>query len=391
MLRPRALCVTSPNWLGTAYLPRLLKQAGYQVTLLAHPHSYAAKSRCVEHLIPASWDPAVNVEILRKHLDEQTLAYDWFTLGDDPTLWEVLRRRQEPWTAACLPIDPAGMGAQLLISKASFMVEALKRGLPIPPSRMAASRDALGEAAGSLGFPVIIKPVQGSGGRGIFTARSMDELRQSARSAEEGAYLVQRLISGQVGSTAVLFDRGTPRAWLPSYKRKVFPEPYGQSTARQRVHLPDSEETLTRFGRMLGAHGIMAFDWILPDDGGQALIFECNGRPPSYMYMIEEVGLDLAGAIADMRTRERLRTPPPETMGDEIAIFPQNAVRAIALSDWKRLASWLLSPPGPLPWNEPRILAAQFRFLAGLLYRKLLTSLRPSEQRHPPKHRLSTP
>jgi hypothetical protein len=143
------------------------------------------------------------------------------------------------------------------------------------------------------------------------------------------------------------------------------------------------EEALAGFGRMLGAHGIMCFDWILPDDGGQALILECNGRPPAYLYLIESVGLDLAGTLRALHAGTLARMPPPATTGEEIAIFPQNAVRAIAMSDWKRLASWLLFPPGPLPWNEPRILAAQLRFLAGKLTRKLFSSIRASRTAPP--------
>ena len=110
----------------------------------------------------------------------KTPAYDWVLLADDPTLMEALRRRGEPWTAACLPVDPSGLGAELLTSKATLMEEALKRELPIPPSRPAASRNALGDAAGSLGLPVIVKPVQGSGGRGNF-ARPLTTSRIGAR------------------------------------------------------------------------------------------------------------------------------------------------------------------------------------------------------------------
>ncbi len=367
---PNALCVTSPDWLGTVHLPGLLQQAGYRVTLLAHPRSYAAKSRCIERLIPASWDPAVNIEALRKHLAEGAHPYDWIILADDPTLMEALRRRREPWTAACLPTDPAGIGAELLLSKARFMEEAGRRGLPIPPSVTAASRDALGEAAEKIGFPVIIKPIQGSSGRGIFSAHSAGELRESARSAEEGAYLVQRLISGQVGGTVALFDHGTPRAWLSSYKCRVFPEPYGPSSARQRIYRSEAQEVLAGFGQMLGIHGIVSFDWIRPDDGGQALILECNGRPVSWLHMIAKVGLDLSGAIREMRLSEPPRISAPKTAGDEIAIFPQDAIRAIAQSDWKRLASWLYFPPGPLPWSEPRLFASYIRLLAVRLAKK---------------------
>lgn len=376
MNRPRALCVSSPNWLGIVHSPRVLHQAGFDVTLLAHPRSFAARSRFVERLIPATWDPAVNVELLREHLAAEPRPYDWIVLADDPTLMEALRRRSEAWTGACLPTDPAGLGAELLLSKARFMEEAQSRGLPIPPSRTAASRKELGEAAAALGFPVIVKPVQGSSGKGIFVARSADELIESARSEHEGSYLVQRFVTGRVGSTLVLFDRGVPRAWLASFKLRCHPAPYGPSTARQRVHLPESREVLAGFGRMLGIHGLAAFDWILPDEGGQALVLECNGRPFSWLHMVGAVGLDLPGAIRAMRAGEPARIAVPETTGEVIALFPQDPLRAIAESDWKRLVQWLYAPPGPLPWDEPRLFAAHLRFLAVRLVKKTLSAIR---------------
>jgi hypothetical protein len=371
MTAPRALCVTSPHWMGTVHSPRLLAQAGYAVTLIAPRSSIAAKSGFVERLIPGSSEPAAAVEQMREHLAAEARPYDRVVIADDPTLMAALRRACEPWIAPCLPVDPAGPGPELLLSKARFMEEAQERGLPVPRSRTAGSRAELAAAAESVGYPVIAKPVRGSSGNGVFVARDAAELRAGAAAAHEGAYVVQRFETGEVGGTVALFHAGAPRAWLSSYKRRVHPAPFGPSTARQRVHLPGAKAALEGFGRMLGLRGIVTFDWVLPEGGGDPLILECNGRPIAWLHMISRVGLDMAGALRELREGRPATVAAPESDGPEVAIFPQDAELAIATSDWRRLASWLYAPPGPLTWDEPRVLAAYGRMLAGQLVRKL--------------------
>jgi hypothetical protein len=368
---PRALCVTSAHWMGTVHSPRLLARAGYAVTLITPLDSIAAKSAYAERLVPCSSDPAAAVEQMREHLAAEARPYDLILIADDPTLMAALRRASEPWIAPCLPVDPAGPGPELLLSKARFMEEAQARGLPVPRSRAAGSRAELAAAAEAVGYPVIAKPVLGSSGNGVFVARDPSELRAGAAAADEGAYVVQRFETGNVGGTDVLFDRGEPRAWVSSFKPRVHPAPFGPSATRRRFHYPGARAVLQGFGRMLGLRGIVTFDWVLPSGGSEPLILECNGRPAPYLHMLPRIGLDMAGALRELREGRPATVAAPESQGPEVAIFPQDAEKAIAESDWPRLASWLFAPPGPLMWDEPPLLAAYTRMLAGQLVRKL--------------------
>ncbi|MCP9232821.1 acetyl-CoA carboxylase biotin carboxylase subunit family protein [Mesorhizobium sp. LMG 17147] len=65
-------------------------------------------------------------------------------------------------------------------------------GVPVPAYRLAANAMEVESSATEIGLPVILKPAEGSGSRGVRLCRDMDELVKHAKYMLEGAYRSQR-------------------------------------------------------------------------------------------------------------------------------------------------------------------------------------------------------
>lgn len=379
-VKPRVLCVMSPDWVGTTRLPGVLSRAGCRTTLLTDPRNMTARSRYVDELIPGDRDPAANVERLRRHL-ESGAAYDWIILADDPTMVEGVRRCRESWCRGWFPIDPSSIDPEILTQKTRFVAAAQMAELPIPPSITASTADDVRAAARSIGFPVLIKPAQGSAGKGIISADTAEELE--SRLPPAGSFVVQRRIAGRTGGTLVLFDRGRPLWWHNSLRVQFWPKPYGPSCQRRSVHHPAFGGLMAKAGAMLGMTGLCEIEWILPDDGGVPRLIELNPRPPSFHYMAEQMGADLPGAIRAFLAGDKTVTAPaagPE--GPVVRLFPEDATRALESFDWLDCARWLTGSAGPLPWDDPAIFRAyvwrSMKYLVHSLIRPFKTRKRPT-------------
>lgn len=316
----------------------------------------AARSRYVDSLVPGARRPADAIECLRLHLASGA-AYDWIILADEPTMIEAVRRSREDWCRNWFPVDISSTDPDILIRKTMFLAAAREADLPIPHSISASSPDEIRAAARSIGFPLLVKPSEGSTGRGI--VRTGDAAELEALMPAAGSFVVQSLIDGRTGGTLVLYDRGVPLWWHSSLRVQFWPQPYGPSCQRRSFHLPEFEGLVKKVGTMLGLTGLCEVEWILPDDGGAPLIIEFNPRPPSFHAIAERMGADLPGAIRAFLGGDRTVTPPvagPE--GPVIRLFPEDAIRAAACLDWHGCALWLSGSAGPLPWDDPALLRA---------------------------------
>lgn len=350
----RVLCVAAPNWLGFSRFPRVLSGAGCHVSFLGHPRALTARSRFVDAVIPGSWDPDENIELLRARLAAGD-AFDWILLADDPTVLAACRRCPEPWLAPWFPVDPASAKPALLASKAEFLAAAAASGVRVPAFRPASTPAEVLAAARALGFPVIVKPVDGSAGTGVRKVASEAELPGGP---PPGAVIVQSFVAGAAGGTAVLYDHGRPVWWLSSLRTRVWPEPYGPSSCRTPVELPGVETMLTALGGATGLHGFCEFDWILPEDGSPPQVIELNPRVPAYLSAAERMGSDLSSALRAFLAGERPGAPRAPLARTPVGLFPEDLTRALAVRDWARCREWLEGTAGPVPWDDPRLFAS---------------------------------
>lgn len=98
-------------------------------------------------------------------------------------------------------VIPTARAVQLTMNREGIRrLAAEQLGLPTSRYRFAASADEMGDAAAALGFPVVVKPVMSSSGKGQSVVRSSDEVDAAWRYAESagrvkhGRVIVEELI-----------------------------------------------------------------------------------------------------------------------------------------------------------------------------------------------------
>jgi predicted ATP-grasp superfamily ATP-dependent carboligase len=180
-------------------------------------------------------------------------------------------------------------------SKAGFSRLLDRLELPQPPTRIVTSAQQLREA---IRFPAVVKTSVGTGSRGIWFIRSVDDLEGALHDLGGGAFadevLVQDLVAGTTEKAQSVFCRGQ-MIGFHAY-RQVMPGVGGGEAIKQSVRRPVVRAHLEKVGQALDWHGALSIDYIMPDDGDAPLLIDCNPRlvEPMNAY---RAGVDLVGLL----------------------------------------------------------------------------------------------
>jgi predicted ATP-grasp superfamily ATP-dependent carboligase len=190
--------------------------------------------------------------------------------SDIDTTFLLSRLQGEITPARTFPlVSPESLA--MLNNKWHFMQWLSEHGIPIPESQLLAP-DASLEGL-DLRFPLIAKPLDECGGRGVQKIKNIDDLRAYMRERQtlgSDPFLLQTFIEGDDLVFGIIAERGRVHAWTM------------QKYCADRSHAEFVEHPeLLRFGeqiaRELGHHGVAEFD-IRLDAEGRPWFIECNPR-----------------------------------------------------------------------------------------------------------------
>jgi carbamoyl-phosphate synthase large subunit len=125
-----------------------------------------------------------------------------------------------------------------------------------------------------VGWPAIIRPLDGSSSKGLYSARSIQDLQDHG--AAEQTYFAQTQIFGVEYTVSIFFDQsGVLRGVVPHRRIEVRS---GEVSKGETDRHPALMEAGEKIGRKLeGARGVLCFQAILTEDG-DAFVFEINAR-----------------------------------------------------------------------------------------------------------------
>ncbi len=360
---PSVLIAVATDMLGLARVPRLLVKAGCTVTLLSPENLLVARSRFVDHRIRTPEGPEQVAEALRRHLETRQGGYAWTIIGDEPLLKELSRRRKEGWVRPVFPVDPEGEGVDIMTSKTAFTEAASRTGLPVPSYSLCSTLEEVEAAAGTLGFPLVIKESSGSGGLQVRIVSGPEALQGAFESLEDGdPLLIQAFVPGLVGSTEVLYDHGRPVCWNSSYTVETFPKGTGASCIRKITVHPAIEEIVHRVGSLISFHGLGGIDWIHDPVTDLLKVIEFNPRPTPGYHFGPVGGVDFSLAVRDMMEGKKTVRKPHIANGQEtlVSLFPQYVVRMVDARDLRGIMKWLFgeSPRKDMPLDDPGLFLA---------------------------------
>ena len=158
---------------------------------------------------------------------------------------------------------------------------ALKNNVPCPKTYFPENANDLLRFQDELEFPLVIKPHESSGSRGIKVVNSFEELliEYSKVVSEFGPAMVQEFIpyNGAYG-VSMLFNKGEPRAIFTHKRLRQYPESGGPSTLRESVRYPEIEEYSTRLLKKVNWHGVAMVEFRIDARNNEPKLMEINPR-----------------------------------------------------------------------------------------------------------------
>jgi [lysine-biosynthesis-protein LysW]--L-2-aminoadipate ligase len=187
-------------------------------------------------------------------------------------------------------------------SKVATTARLRAASVPMPPTRIAFSKQAALAAIEALGYPFVVKPIVGSWGRLLARVNDVDAAeavlgyQESMPSANSSVYYVQRFVAPPgrdlraivTGDRVVCVVERRAEHWIRNLSRHHRPHPVR----------PTEEITgcALAAAKAVGG-GVVGVD-LLEDGEGRIVVIEVNHRP-EFRWTQEAAGTDIAAAIVD--------------------------------------------------------------------------------------------
>ncbi|MHC4738614.1 MAG: carboxylate--amine ligase [Planctomycetota bacterium] len=167
--------------------------------------------------------------------------------------------------------------------KAETLKLAIEIGVPHPKTRFISSLNEVETAGLEIGFPLVIKPTQSCGSRGIAYVYTKKELIKNyiRIHAEHPLPLIQEFIppGGNAYGVFLLFDRNSETKAVFVHKRlREFPVKGGPSTLRESVHKPELVDRSLKLLKALKWYGVAMVEYKEDPRDGKCKIMEINPR-----------------------------------------------------------------------------------------------------------------
>ncbi|WP_353228026.1 hypothetical protein [Novosphingobium sp.] len=344
---------------GPARLPQIFHEAGLAVAALCPADNLLAHSGFLRahHPLPPSRTIRVIARALAAAIRETSPQL--IIPGDEQAVIllqafaggrckAVIGHKARVIIAASLG-DPAMFAASLL--KSDTMALARSLGIAVPRGQTVASAEVAVHAAEAIGFPVYLKQSFSWAGVGVAECHDAPALRAAfaaARPRRPGLRTLARKMMGRdwyptdapmdvqsgIAGQCAMYCGLAWRGRLVGGFAGVKLEPVhgnGPSKIVKLMHDTVLEDVATRMTAALGFTGFLAFDFMIPHDGGDPLLIECNPRPVPVHHLGRHVGVDLAAALARMLDGEAPDAAPmPASRALEVVLFPHALDPALA-------------------------------------------------------------
>jgi len=221
-----------------------------------------------------------------------------------------------------IPVESARLAMDKLAMKERFA----RDGVPIPWFQEVASAEDLLEVIRQQGFPLVVKPVDSRGGRGVLQLREGVDTAwaflEARRNSPTGRVMVERFLPGPQVSTESIVLNG--KAYTPGFSDRNyefierFAPNFIENGGELPSHLPDSvqeqvREIVDQAAASLGIqNGVVKGDIVV--SGGKAHVIELAARLSGGYFCTHEIPLNVG--VSTVSAVIRLALGEPVTPAD---------------------------------------------------------------------------
>jgi hypothetical protein len=371
---PSVLVITmGTDYIAPARMPFELQRAGFRVAMLAPRNAFAAHTAFVDQIgyfpenvkfqewigIVAGTVRAVNPALILPG-DDITLRTLMQLVLDPPhglradirnELGDLIRRSLG---------NPAGWIDT--IDKSRLFELARRNGIAVAEGDIANDEAGAIAIATGLGYPVMLRQMFGSAGRGAARCESGAEVSAAMRDFPQSdawspnggpRYVVQRWIDGDVVNRASLAWNGKEIAGFTRGRLTTNPGPLGPASVVEFAGVPAVTEATRALFTLVGMHGLVGTQYIIDTQTRIPYLIEVNRRMLPATHAGALVGVNLAAALFAAVGGATWTGPTdmPPGPGLRLALFPQEWYRDMG-------STWLRTLPSDAPWQDPHLMAA---------------------------------
>lgn len=256
------------------------------------------------------------------------------------------RKRFEPTIKLAAP---AIASIKLVTPKDQLAELAKEHELNIPETWIPRTFDDLAEIGPVLTYPVIIKPADGAGGRGVCRAESQEKLETCATELGfEPPPLIQECIEGEDYCVAVLARAGELKAIMAYRNVTTFPREAGAGAVRQTVNAEPFRAETEKLLAATNWDGVAQIDFRWNESGGAPpKLIEVNARFWAGIFHSVDAGVDFPWLLYR------------QTIGEDIG----GEDTADIGSTTKTSGAWLLAAIEDIAASDPHFTAASEAWL----------------------------
>ncbi|TQD27258.1 ATP-grasp domain-containing protein [Methanolobus vulcani] len=177
---------------------------------------------------------------------------------------------------------------------------ALANNIPCPQTYFPSEMEDLLDLEADLSFPLVIKPHQGSGSRGIQIVNSYEELitRYDDVCCSFGPSMLQEFIPyGGAYGVSMLLKEGEIKASFTHKRLREYPQSGGPSTLRESVEYPQIEKYASTLLKKLKWHGVAMVEFRIDARNNKPILMEINPRFWGSLQLAISSGIDFPNML----------------------------------------------------------------------------------------------
>lgn len=233
------------------------------------------------------------VEKVKEYKPEDDRPYVLMPVFDDIQIFARNRHRFPDYIHIAVP-DPKAIDA--LYPKDSFAETVEKIGVEAPRTWMPSGEGELGNVSHELDYPVLIKPYDQTGGRGIHKVDDAQTLLEDWRENKEKykqKSLVQEVVEGEDYCLTALYDHGKRRASMAYKNLHRFPLESGAGAMRETIDDSPFTAIADKLMGELEWNGVAEFDFMWNGEAEtKPAMLEVNTRFWGGLFQSVESGID---------------------------------------------------------------------------------------------------
>lgn len=254
-----------------------------------------------KYVIPSSEsDPVGFCNSIIKIL--QTDRYDCLILMEDSSIQAILphRKKIESLTSILLP---SNQSITIALSKKETLLHAQKIGIPIP--------DTFFTYTSNVKAPVIIKPIRGSGSRGLLRLDNTQNISTilSEHTKKYGELLIQKQLdqTGEEVGVNIIFNKDhKPIVWFTYKRLRSYPVSGGPSTLRESTWEPELAMEAIKLLKSISWVGPAMVEFKKDIDDNKYKLMEINGRFWGSLALPVSCGINFPDLYLKIATKQKI-------------------------------------------------------------------------------------